>query len=96
MFVLGDEGTLTHCDAMEDAGNCRTPWDTCCDTPADRATGTASIQVLDPEGKVLGRGLKGVGGLQELSRVTVLGKVADTSTAEAFIVNATHIHVAQE
>lgn len=96
MFVLGDEGTLTHCNAMDDAGHCSTPWDTCCDSPGDRAKGTASIQVLDEGGNVLAHGLKGVGGLQELSRVTVLGTVADTSTAEAFIVNAVGIHVARE
>jgi hypothetical protein len=96
MFVLGDEGTLTHCNAMDDAGHCPTPWDTCCDTPDDRAKGTASIQVLNTEGHVLARGLKGVGGLRELSRVTVLGRVSDTSTAEAFIVNASRIHVVPE
>ena len=96
VFVLGDEGTLTHCAARGEPDHCPTPWDTCCDTPAERVAGTASIQVLDAEGKVLARGLKGAHGLKELSRVTVVGKVAPNASAEAFIVNASAIHVVEE
>ena len=96
VFVLGDEGTLTHCDAMGEAGHCPTPWDTCCDTPVERAAGTVSIQVVGADGKVLPLGLKGVHGLKELSRVTVVGKVAPNASPEAFIINATAIHVASD
>lgn len=96
VFVLGDEGTLTPCGAMGAPGHCPTPWDTCCDTPAARVAGTASIQVLGAAGKVLARGLKGAHGLQELSRVTVVGKVAPSASPEAFIVNASAIHVVVE
>jgi hypothetical protein len=95
LFVLGDRGTLTPCNARGD-DHCPAPWDTCCDPPEARAAGTAAIQVLGKDGEVLPLGLKGVGGLKELSKVTVAGKVAESSTAEAFIVNATAIFVAQE
>jgi len=94
VFVLGDEGTLTPCNAMPGHG-CPMPWDTCCDPLALRRSGTATIQVLGADGRVLARGLKGVEGLAELSRVVVAGKVAPTSTEEAFVVSATAIHVAE-
>jgi len=93
VFVLGDEVSITPCNAM-DEDHCRTPWDACCDPQEVRAAGTATIQVLGDDGKVLAHGLKGVGGLRELSRVTVRGIVAPMSSAQAFVVNATAIHVA--
>jgi len=92
VFVLGDEGTITPCNAMDD-DHCSTPWDACCDPKEVKAAGTATIQVLGDNGKVLAHGLKGVGGLKELSVVTVRGVVAPMSSAEAFVVNATAIHV---
>jgi len=92
VFVLGDRGTLTPCNER-DPDHCATPWDVCCDDPAAKAAGTATIQVLDDDGNVLARGLKGAGGLKELSRVIVAGKVAPNASEEAFIVNATAIHV---
>lgn len=95
VFVLGDEETITPCDDMDDKADdhCETPWDACCD-PADiRANGTVTIQILDDSGKPAHAGLKGVNGLNELSRVTVSGTVAKNSMPEAFIVNATSIHI---
>ncbi len=94
VFVLGDEGTITPCNARDD-DHCPTPWDVCCDSPEAKVAGTATIQVLGEDGKVLALGLKGVGGLKELSRVTVRGVVAPMSSAQAFVVNATAIHVAK-
>lgn len=92
VFVLGDEGTLTPCD-LKEGDACRMPWDVCCDPAAVRTAGTATIQVMDADGKVLRTDLKGVNGLSELSRVTVLGTVAANSSPQAFIVNATEIHI---
>jgi len=92
VFVLGDTGTLTPCNENED-DHCSKPWDTCCDPAEVRAAGTATIQVLGDSGKVLAHGLKGVGGLKELSTVTVSGVVAPMATAEAFVINATAVYV---
>jgi hypothetical protein len=95
VFVLGDEETVSPCDAMGDDDHCETPWDACCD-PADvRLAGTATIQVPGADGKPLRAGLKGVNGLAELSRVTLTGTVAANSTPEAFIVNASAIHIGE-
>lgn len=92
VFVLGDEGTLVPCDAKGD-DHCATPWDNCCDPSSVKQAGTATIQVLGEDGKPIRTGLKGKGGLTELSRVTVSGVVAANSTPESFIVNASAIHV---
>jgi len=94
LFVLGDEGTITPCNAVAE-DHCPTPWDACCDPVAVRSAGSASIQLLGDNGNVLPIGLKGVGGLQELSKVTVAGKVAPGSMAEAFVVTASAVFVEQ-
>jgi hypothetical protein len=88
VFVLGDEATIKPC-----TDGCATPWDACCDPLKVRATGTAAIQVLDDAGKVLARGIKGVKGLKEMSRVTVSGVVAKHSSEAAFVVNAKAVYV---
>ena len=91
-FVLGDEATLTPCDLVH-GDSCSTPWDVCCDPAPARMNGTATIQILDAEGKLVRTGLKGLNGLKELSRITVAGTVAPNSSPTAFIVNAKAIHI---
>ena len=49
--------------------------------------------MVGDDGKPLHTGLEGVNGLNNLSRVTVAGIVADNSSPEAFIVNASAIHI---
>ncbi|AKJ64814.1 hypothetical protein [Kiritimatiella glycovorans] len=95
LFILGDEATITPCNAKDD-DHCSMPWDACCDPLEVRAAGTAAIQVLDDTGEVLEQGLKGVNGLKELSRVTVAGAVAPHSTTNAFVVNAASLYVEPE
>jgi hypothetical protein len=89
-FVLGDEATLTACNLRPGDG-CPTPWDVCCDDPAVIRAGTATIQIVGGDGAVLRRGLKGVHGLKELSRVRIEGVADAMSTPEAMIVNARSI-----
>jgi hypothetical protein len=91
-FVLGDRTLLTPCNEKP-GDNCATPWDTCCDQEAIPQA-TATIQLVDADGRVLKQGLKGVHGLTELSAVTVTGTVDQASTPEAFIINASQLHVA--
>ncbi len=94
IFILGDPSILTPCDEVP-GDSCTTPWDTCCDLPEDKKRATASIQVVDAAGHVLKEGIKGVGGLVELAHVTVTGVVANGSTPELLIVNATAIRTGQ-
>ena len=93
VFVLGDNDTITPCNERGDS-QCSAPWDACCDPIAVRAAATATIQLLGDGGNVLPHGLKGVGGLKELSSVTVSGVVAPMSTPEALVINATAVYVA--
>jgi hypothetical protein len=92
VFILGDPELLTPCN--ENPGdNCETPWDNCCDTKEEKKAGIATVQVAGADGKVLKEGLEGVGGLVNLATVTVTGKVAEGSSADLLLVNATAIQV---
>ncbi len=93
-FILGDPAKLTPCNTVP-GDSCKTPWDACCDTQEVKREGTASIQLVDEDGRVLKGDLKGTSGIKELSSVTVTGTVAPQSTEDALIVNATRIHVSE-
>lgn len=89
-FVLGDPQVITACSDNPGDG-CETPWDACCNTPEEKKKGTATVQIVNAEGRVLKEPLEGVGGLAKLAKVTITGKVAEGSTADLLIVNATAI-----
>ena len=91
-FILGDPEVLTPCNEIP-GDSCETPWDNCCDTKEDKKTGIATIQITGPDGRVLKDGLDGVSGLVKLATVTVTGKVAEGSSADSLVVNATAIQV---
>jgi hypothetical protein len=91
-FILGDPAVLTPCNENPD-DQCTTPWDNCCDSKEDKKRGTATIQIIDAEGRVLKESIQGVGGLQNLADVTVTGKVAEGSSADLLIVNASAVGV---
>jgi len=92
-FILADPSIITACSDNPGDG-CKTPWDACCDTPEDKKKAIATIQIVNPDGRVLKQGLEGTGGLAKLATVTVSGKVADGSEGDVLIVNATAIGVA--
>lgn len=91
-FVIGDRMLLTPCNEKED-DSCPTPWDACCDSAEDKQRGTATIQLLGDDGRVIATSIRGVNGLKELSTVTLKGRVADGSNREVLVVNASQIHV---
>ena len=86
-FILGDPEVLTACNE-DPADKCTTPWDACCDSPEDKKRGIATIQIVGADGRVLKESVEGVGGLANLASVTVTGKVAEGSSADALIINA--------
>jgi len=92
-FIIGDPDVLTPCNEVP-GDECETPWDNCCDSPEDKKRATATIQITGTDGRVLKEPVEGVGGLKNLSKVTVSGKVAEGSSADLLIVNATAIGVA--
>jgi hypothetical protein len=94
MLVLGDPNILTTCNLME-GDQCTTPWDACCDTQEDKKKATATIQIVDNNQRPLQEGLKGLGGMKELTTLTVKGTVAEGSNSENLLINATGIHVGE-
>ncbi|MBC7833584.1 MAG: hypothetical protein H7Y88_00605 [Phycisphaerales bacterium] len=74
------------------ADTCKTPWDYCCEDPADVSASSATIQVVDPSGAPLKIDLKDAHGLKPLSRIIVVGTVA-SADAGNIVVNATGIYV---
>ena len=91
-FILGDPDKITPCNKNPDDG-CPTPWDACCDTPEVIKVGTATIQVVDAQGKVLKEPLENVHGLKPLSSVVVSGIVAPGSNPELLVLNAQSIQI---
>ncbi len=87
-FIIGDTDKISVC---EDA--CGAPWDCCCDDKKTIAAATLSVQVLNKKGQVIKTGLKGKGGLKELSKVAIEGEIDSRSTADFMIVNADKIYV---
>ena len=92
LLTLGDPTRLDSCDLIP-GDECPTPWDVCCADPDIVRASIATIQVIDENGKPVKAGLRGLGGLQELSKLIVIGEVANGSNANNFLVNATGIHV---
>lgn len=92
-FILGDPEVLTPCNKVP-GDECETPWDACCDSPEDKKRATATIQIVGADGRVLKESIEEVGGLKNLAKVTVTGKVAEGSSADLLIVNASAIGVA--
>ena len=92
MVVLGDPDKLTSCD-LRPEDQCQAPWDVCCDDPDDIKNFTATIQVMDADGKLIKQGLKGIDGMSELSHLVVTGTIAEGSNAGNLLINATGIYV---
>jgi hypothetical protein len=89
VFTLVDE-SLAFC-----GDECGVPWDACCAPPDEIAAKSGTVQVLDADGNPLRLGLEGQSGLAPATRVTIRGTVAE-GHGDAFVINATQIHVAEE
>jgi len=89
-FVLGDSTVITACSERP-GDSCDTPWDTCCDDPKDIQRATATIQIVGEDGRVLKEGIEGVEGINKLSKLLVAGTVAEGSTSENLVINASAI-----
>ena len=94
MLVLGDPTQITPCNRNHDDA-CTTPWDVCCDDPEMIKKSTATIQILGEDGRPLKEGLKGLGGMQELTTLTVVGEIAEGSNPENLLINANGIYVGE-
>lgn len=91
IFLLAD-ARLVACNEKP-GDTCKVPWDFCCETPESLKANTASIQILGADGKPLKVSAEGAGGMKPLSKVTIVGTVAEVSKEGAFLITATAIHV---
>ena len=89
-LILADE-SLETCERRP-GDTCPTPWDACCVDPAQIKSLRILVQLADGEGRPLEGSLQDVGGLTELSRVTVVGLADPSSTSANLILNATKIY----
>ncbi len=69
---------------------CETPWDACCEPSDIIAANSATVQVVDGEGKILHVGMNGINGLEPGASVTVVGTVRDAGES-ILIVDASGI-----
>lgn len=89
IFTLSDM-SLPPCSEKED-DHCPTPWDFCCEPLDDILRRTITVRVVDPAGQPVKSGLKGAGGLRELSEVVVEGRVSSKSPPHTLVVDASAI-----
>ena len=91
ILTLLDESVST-CD-KNPSDSCATPWDACCEPQEVIARNSATVQIVDGEGRPLKASLKGLGTLAPLSRVVVVGTYRPTADGQAAVINATGIFV---
>ncbi|MCG3125188.1 MAG: hypothetical protein CHACPFDD_00003 [Phycisphaerae bacterium] len=91
IFTLGDFSLPTCADRPGDT--CPTPWDYCCEPKEKITEHTATIQVVDAEGRPLKSGLKDYRGLKNMALVVVAGRVAKKQGSDLLVIAATGIFV---
>lgn len=88
IFRIVGEGPMA---CTEDEG-CPTPWDFCCVPRDELRQHAATIQVSNESGGPLRTAIKGRGGIEELTDLTIVGSVV-TANRNALVVRATGIYV---
>ena len=72
---------------------CPTPWDACCESRETLQASTATIQVVDADGRPIKTTLRGVNGIDPLKELVVVGKVKDAGDPSTLVINATRLYV---
>lgn len=73
--------------------DCITPWDYCCEQRSDIVAHAVTVQVPAEGGGPMRADLKGVGGLEPMTEVIIVGRVGQTGSPTAFLVQAEGIYV---
>jgi len=82
---------LPHCGVMEEPTQCATPWDYCCELPADVADNAATVQLVDESGRPLEVDPVAAG-LEPLDEVVVVGTVGPRPSPRVLTIRATGVH----
>lgn len=72
VFTIMDSSIPSCSDVPGD--NCPTPWDYCCETKESIVANTATVQLVDEEGKPYKGNIKGLNDLDNLTTVVAQGK----------------------
>lgn len=92
MFLIADMN-LPPCQAEGDDACCTTPWDYCCEPKEAITANTATVQIVDGEGRPLKFDVNGVSGLKPMATVVVTGKIAKRDGEAALVINAEGIYI---
>jgi len=90
--LAGFSDKITACSDRPDDG-CKTPWDYCCDAPADIIANSATVQVVGADGHALAGTFRGVHDIDHLTTLVIKGTVGPRPDPKVFVVNATEIFV---
>lgn len=93
VFLLADASMKT-CDELHGDG-CPTPWDYCCEPRESLSAKTATVQIVDADGRPLPINVKGQHGLDPSAHVTIVGTVAERSDGKTLVINARNIFVGE-
>lgn len=74
LFLMADSEKAPAC-----TDTCPIPWDACCTASEVVAANSATVQVLDSEGRTLKTDLNGANGLAPGAEITVVGKVREAN-----------------
>lgn len=89
VFVVMDLD-IPHCGQIP-GDSCGTPWDYCCETPESITANSATIQVVDAQGKPIEGSPMGHG-FSALDEVVVVGTVGPRPTPEVLTIRATGLY----
>jgi hypothetical protein len=89
VFVMVDDSIDNPC--VSDDDHCATPWDYCCTTPKVLMQSSATIQLVDADGKTIASDLR-THGINPLDQVHIVGTVGPRSTSDVLTVRASGIY----
>ncbi len=81
---------LPHCGELE-GDTCSTPWDYCCETPEDIRGNSATVQLVDANGRVFEISPT-AGGLEPLDEIVVVGRVGSRPTGDVLTILASGVY----
>ncbi len=89
VFVMMDANVDNPCLADDD--HCPTPWDYCCTPGEQKIANSATVQLVDDDGRPMRLDLRDHG-IGPLDTVVVVGSVAPRPSQQVLTVRATKIH----
>ncbi len=86
VFVMMDPA-IPHCKI----GQCKKPWDYCCETPGSITANSATVQLVGDTGTPMPIDLTSHA-IKPLDEVVIVGTVGPRPTQEVFVIHASKLH----